>query len=65
MIVQSQAVISSNGTIYCSGQLPMNAEGKMISGSIQEKTRQCLQNLQAVLENAGSAISGVMKVNVS
>lgn len=43
----------------------MDATGKLISGTVQEKTRQCLSNLKAVLENAGSNMDLVMKVNAS
>lgn len=42
----------------------MNASGQLIEGTIAEKTRRCIQNLQLVLENAGSDLLHVMKVNV-
>lgn len=61
---QSQAIVSHQGTVYCSGQLPMDATGRMIEGSVRDKTRQCLSNLRAVLQNAGSELDSVMKINV-
>lgn len=36
----------------------------MVEGTIQEKTAACIGNLKAVLEEAGSAIEKVVKVNV-
>lgn len=54
----------SNGTVYCGGQLPMDSSGKMVQGDMQTKTRQCITNLKAVLENAGSDLSLVLKVTV-
>lgn len=35
-----------------------------MTGTIQEKTAQCIKNLKTVLEEAGSGIEKVVKVNV-
>ncbi len=35
-----------------------------MSGSITDKTRQCIQNISAILSAAGSSIGKVVKVNV-
>ncbi|RKU42677.1 hypothetical protein DL546_004647 [Coniochaeta pulveracea] len=59
----SQA-IKTPSTIYCSGQIHSDLEGNLIKGSIQELTAQCIKNLKAVLEEAGSSIEKVVKVNV-
>ncbi|KAH6649976.1 YjgF/Yer057p/UK114 family [Chaetomium tenue] len=59
---QSQA-IKTPTTIYCSGQIPCDAEGNLVEGTIQEKTAACIANLKAVLEEAGSGIEKVVKVN--
>ncbi|KAK0618298.1 YjgF/Yer057p/UK114 family [Bombardia bombarda] len=59
----SQAIKTPNA-IYCSGQIPCDAEGNLIGGTIQEKTAACIKNLQAVLEEAGSSIEKAVKVNV-
>jgi enamine deaminase RidA (YjgF/YER057c/UK114 family) len=42
----------------------VTADGHFVQGSIADKTKQCLANLEAVLEEAGSAIAKVVKVNV-
>ena len=59
----SQA-IENNGTIYVSGQLPIDgATGKMAE-SIEEQTRQSLTNLRYILEEAGYALADVVKTTV-
>lgn len=59
----SQAV-ENNGTIYVSGQLPIDgATGKMAEG-IEEQTRQSLTNLRYILEEAGYSLSDVVKTTV-
>lgn len=62
-IHQSQA-IKTPTTIYCSGQIPCDAEGNLVEGTTQEKTAACINNIKAVLEEAGSSIEKVVKVNV-
>ncbi len=53
-----------NGLFYSSGQIPLNPEGVMVEGSIEEQTHQVFANLKAVLEEAGSALSQVVKTTV-
>ena len=53
-----------NGMFYSSGQIPLNAEGVMIEGSIEEQTHQVFANLKAVLEEAGSSLAQVVKTTV-
>lgn len=36
----------------------------MVEGSIADKTKQCCQNLEAVLKEAGSSIPKVVKCNI-
>ncbi|KEY74106.1 hypothetical protein S40285_03274 [Stachybotrys chlorohalonatus IBT 40285] len=59
----SQA-IKTPTAVYCSGQIPLTAEGTLIEGTIPEKTRLCCQNLEAVLKEAGSSIQKVVKVTI-
>lgn len=60
----SQA-IKANGFLFCSGQIPANPEtGELVSGSITDQTHQCLKNLKAIIEAAGSSMSSVVKVTV-
>jgi len=50
--------------IYCSGQIPLRADGSMVEGSIAEQTEQVLVNLQAVLEEAGASLEDVVKTTI-
>lgn len=60
----SQA-IEVNGFVYTSGQLPIDpATGVFAEGGIKEQTHQSLKNLQAILVEAGSQLSNVVKTTV-
>lgn len=60
----SQA-IRANGFLFCSGQIPLDpATMQMVEGDIETQTRRVLNNVQAVLENAGTGFSRVVKTTV-
>jgi 2-iminobutanoate/2-iminopropanoate deaminase len=59
----SQA-ISIGDLVFCSGQIPLNPQGKIVEGDITVQTRQVLTNLQAVLVAAGSSLARVVKTTV-
>ncbi|KAH8803181.1 YjgF/Yer057p/UK114 family [Xylogone sp. PMI_703] len=59
----SQAIKTPHA-IYCSGQLPADAAGNLITGNMTEKTGACLKALSNVLEEAGSSLSKVVKVQI-
>ena len=60
----SQAIVHA-GLIYCSGQIPLDpATGTMVEGGIAEQTARVLENLKAVLEEAGSSLDRVLKTTV-
>ncbi|KKA26131.1 hypothetical protein TD95_004828 [Thielaviopsis punctulata] len=59
----SQA-IKTPSAIYCSGAIPLTPEGVLVEGTIGELTAQCCKNLSAVLEEAGSSLAKVVKVNI-
>lgn len=60
----SQA-IEVNGFVYASGQLPIDpATGAFPKGGVKEQTRQSLLNVKAILEEAGLALSNVVKTTV-
>ena len=51
--------------VHTAGQIALDpATGELVSGGIEEQTRRALQNLSAVLETAGSSLSGVVKTTV-
>lgn len=60
----NQAVICG-GFVFSAGQIAINPEtGQLLTGGVEEQTRQALQNLKAVLEAAGSDLSRVVKTTV-
>ncbi|UPM56385.1 RidA family protein [Gottfriedia acidiceleris] len=59
----SQAIIA-NGLLYTSGQIPLTVEGNIVEGGIEEQTKQVFANLKAVLEEAGTDLSKVIKTTV-
>lgn len=59
----SQAV-NLNGTVFVSGQLPVNpATGTMPDG-IEAQTRQAMHNIGAILEAAGLTFNDIVKTTV-
>jgi 2-iminobutanoate/2-iminopropanoate deaminase len=59
----SQAV-SHGGTLYVSGQLPVDRKTGEVPEGIEAQTRQSLANLTAVLKAAGSGAEAVLKTTV-
>jgi len=57
----SQA-IEVNGTIYISGQVPIDpATGKVVEGGINEQTEMVMKNIEAILTEAGYTFADVVK----
>jgi 2-iminobutanoate/2-iminopropanoate deaminase len=60
----SQA-IATGGVIYTSGQVALNpATGHLVEGGIAEQTARVLENLKAVLAEAGCELEDVVKTTV-
>jgi 2-iminobutanoate/2-iminopropanoate deaminase len=60
----SQAVIS-NGFLFTAGQVALDpARGELVSGGISEQTTRALENLRAILTEAGTDFSQVVKTTV-
>ena len=60
----SQAVRAA-GLVFVSGTSPHNpATGTITATTIQEQTRQCLTNIAAILEEAGSSLDRIVSVTV-
>ena len=60
----SQAVRAA-GLVFVSGTAPADpATGSIIGDTIQEQTRQCLINVRAILEAAGSSLDKVVSATV-
>ena len=60
----SQA-IEANGTLYVSGQIPIDpATGEVVSGGIEPQAKQVMQSLKAILEEAGYTFDQVVKTTI-
>jgi len=60
----SQAVKAA-GLIFVSGTAPHDPQtGTLVGATIQEQTRQCLKNIAAILESAGSSLDKIASVTV-
>lgn len=60
----SQAV-QMRDTLYISGQIAIDpASGELVKGSIEEETHRVMQNIHAVLLEAGSGFQHVLKCSV-
>lgn len=59
----SQGIVVNN-LFYSSGQIPLRADGTLVTGDVKEQTRQVFQNLNAVLTEAGASFETVVKATV-
>jgi len=60
----SQAVKAA-GLVFVSGTAPTDpASGQIKGTTIQEQTRQCLTNIEAILDEAGSSLDKIVSVTV-
>ncbi|MDD7463154.1 MAG: RidA family protein [Anaerococcus sp.] len=59
-----QGAITNNNLVFTSGQIPLIPETGELVTDIEKATLQSLNNVKAILEEAGSSIDKVVKVNV-
>jgi 2-iminobutanoate/2-iminopropanoate deaminase len=60
----SQA-IAANGLVFVSGQLGLKPDhAEMVGDTIEEQTRQVLDNLEAILTEAGTGLDRIVKTTV-
>jgi 2-iminobutanoate/2-iminopropanoate deaminase len=62
----SHAVVA-NGFVFVSAQIPVRPGGaptEIVGDTIQEQTRQALNNVQTILKAAGSSLERVVKITV-
>ncbi|MCL5244819.1 RidA family protein [Cellulophaga sp. 20_2_10] len=57
----NQAVLTGN-TLYISGQIPIDPKtGDLVEGDIKAETKQSMENLKAILTEAGMTFENVVK----
>lgn len=54
-----------NGVLYTSGQVAKDAKtGEMVQSDIKAETRKVMENLEAILKEAGMSFSNVVKTTI-
>ena len=56
--------IRAGDYVFLSGQVPLKSDGSVETGSIEAQTRVALENIKALLAEAGCALSDVVKATV-
>ena len=59
----SQAIVTGH-LVFVAGQLGLTPDGSMVDGGIGAQTEQVMQNLAAILEEAGSGLDRLVKTTV-
>ena len=57
-------VVRVGDMLYLSGQLGVDASGKLVTGGIKAETKQVMENIRAVLERNNSGMDHVVKCTV-
>ena len=60
---QAISVQNNAGTLYCSGQAAMDADGKPVGGNMTEQLQLSLQNLGKVIMQAGYDPANIVRLN--
>ncbi len=58
------SAIALGDHIYVSAQLPFDEKGKIVGETIQEQTRKCLENINAVLAKKDLDLSFALKLSI-
>lgn len=60
----SQAILKDN-TLYVSGQIPLNPQtNELVQDTIENATNQVMQNINALLTEAGMAMDNIVKCSI-
>jgi 2-iminobutanoate/2-iminopropanoate deaminase len=57
--------VAAGGLLFCSGQVPLDPEsGEMVGETPAEQATQCLKNLEAVCDAAGTGLSKAVRMTI-
>ncbi|MDO6432664.1 RidA family protein [Flavitalea sp. BT771] len=62
--VQAVEVKNVKGTLYCSGQAAVDADGKSSTADMKTQLAQAIQNLEKVISEAGYECKNIVRLNV-
>lgn len=60
----SQGIVASGKFVFVSGQLGMDPQTKELASGVETQTERALQNMQAIVEAAGSSLTQIVKVTI-
>ncbi len=60
----SQAIKAEGTMLFISGQIPFTAEGELAGDDIKTQTHQSINNIIAILKEAGLTVQNVVKTTV-
>lgn len=55
--------VEAGGFLYVSGQVPMDANGEIIGNNLEQQMHKVMENIQAILDEAGYSLKHTIKVN--
>jgi 2-iminobutanoate/2-iminopropanoate deaminase len=57
--------VKAAGLLFCSGQVPLDADsGTLVKGEIGDRTRKCLENLEAICAAAGTSLDHAVRCTI-
>jgi 2-iminobutanoate/2-iminopropanoate deaminase len=62
--VQAVEIKQPEGTLYCSGQVAIDANGQPSSGDMRAQLTQTIQNLEQLIRESGYECQGIVRLNV-
>ena len=62
--VQAVEIKQTEGTLYCSGQVAIDANGVPSDGNMRSQLIQALANLEQLISESGYECSGIVRLNV-
>lgn len=61
----SQGVAAKGEMVFVSGQIPIDSlTNTLIDGDVTAQTIRCMENVKAILEEAGATLANVVKTNI-
>jgi 2-iminobutanoate/2-iminopropanoate deaminase len=58
------SALAVGSLVFLSGQIPLGRDGAVVAGGIREQTSQVLENMRALLVEAGADFSKVVKTTI-
>jgi 2-iminobutanoate/2-iminopropanoate deaminase len=60
----SQAIRAEGRFLFCSGQIPLTANGELVDGDVRAQATRCMENVKALLGAAGLGFENVAKTTI-